>query len=241
MDYQDQPNSVRPGEELDLSKLDPFLRRHFPDLLGSLRVRQFLSGHSNLTYSIQLGDHQIILRRPPFGSKVKSAHDMGREFRVLSKLHAVYPPAPKVLLYCDDESVLGLPFYLMEPVSGVILRRDPPISLPFTTKTRRRICEAFVDQLARLHGVDYAAAGLDATTARRPMNILMSTRFPNGCSSICRRPATGRSSTMTSSLTTWFWIRGISRRLSASLTGKCAPSATRSAISGPLWPTGWTR
>jgi len=160
MDYQDQPNSVRPGEELDLSKLDPFMRRHFPDLLGSLRVRQFLSGHSNLTYSIQLGDRQIILRRPPFGSKVKSAHDMGREFRVLSKLHTVYPPAPKVLLYCDDESVLGLPFYLMEPVSGVILRRDPPISLPFTLKTRRRICEAFVDQLALLHGIDYAAAGL---------------------------------------------------------------------------------
>src|SRR5215469_8148672 len=160
MDYQDQPNSVRPGEELDLSKLDPFLRRHFPDLLGSLRVRQFLSGHSNLTYSIQLGDHQIILRRPPFGSKVKSAHDMGREFRVLSKLHIAYPPAPRVLLYCDDESVLGAPFYLMEPISGIILRRDPPSGLPFSPDAARSVCESLVDNLARLHAIDYTAIGL---------------------------------------------------------------------------------
>jgi len=160
MDYQDKPSSVRPGEELDLSKLEPYLRRHFPDLAGPLSVTQFPSGHSNLTYSLQLGERQMILRRPPFGSKVKSAHDMGREFRVLSKLHAVYPPAPKVLLYCDDDSVLGLPFYLMEPVCGVILRRDPPVGLPFTPETARRLCETFVDQLARLHGIDYAAAGL---------------------------------------------------------------------------------
>lgn len=160
MDYRDKPSSVRPGEELELSKLEPFLRPRFPDLTGPLSVTQFLSGHSNLTYCVQLGDRHLILRRPPFGSKVKSAHDMGREFRVLSKLHAVYPPAPKVLLYCEDDSVLGLPFYLMEPVSGVILRRDPPASLPFPPETARRLCETFVDQLARLHAIDYAAAGL---------------------------------------------------------------------------------
>ncbi len=160
MDYQDKPSSVRPGEELDLSKLEPFLRRHFPDFSGPLSVTQFPSGHSNLTYSVQLGDRQFILRRPPFGSKVKSAHDMGREFRVLSKLHPVYPPAPSVLLYCDEDSVLGLPFYLMEPVRGIILRRDPPPGLPFPPETACRLCETFVEQLARLHGIDYAAAGL---------------------------------------------------------------------------------
>jgi len=160
MDYQDKPSSVRPGEELDLSRLEPFLRSHFSDLAGSLSITQFPSGHSNLTYSVQLGDRQLILRRPPFGSKVKSAHDMGREFRVLSKLHPVYPPAPKVLLYCDDDSVLGLPFYLMEPSRGVILRRDPPAGLPFPPETARRLCETFVEQLAQLHGIDYPAAGL---------------------------------------------------------------------------------
>src|SRR5580704_16650286 len=109
-DLQDQTTAVRPGEELDLAKLDPFLRAHFPDETDALVVRQYPSGHSNLTYSLKLGAREMVLRRPPFGSKVKTAHDMNREFRVLSKLHSVYGPAPKALLYCDDESVLGTPF-----------------------------------------------------------------------------------------------------------------------------------
>src|SRR5579859_2741764 len=102
-----QAAAVRSGEELDLTRLEPFLRRHFPDETASLRVQQFPSGHSNLTYLLSLGERQLVLRRPPFGSKVKTAHDMGREFRVLSKLHARYPPAPRVLFFCDDPSVLG--------------------------------------------------------------------------------------------------------------------------------------
>jgi aminoglycoside phosphotransferase (APT) family kinase protein len=159
-DYRDQPGSVRPGEELDLSKLEPFLRSQLPDQAGLLSVKQFPSGHSNLTYSVQLGDRQMILRRPPFGNKVKSAHDMGREFRVLSKLHVVYPPAPEVRLYCDEDSVLSAPFYVMEPIRGIILRRDPPPGLEFTPAMARKVCEAFVDNLARLHSIDYAAVGL---------------------------------------------------------------------------------
>jgi aminoglycoside phosphotransferase (APT) family kinase protein len=80
-DFLDHPTSVRHGEELDLTKLDPYLREHFPSETGSLHVRQYPSGHSNLTYSLQLGARELILRRPPCGSKVKSAHDMNREFR----------------------------------------------------------------------------------------------------------------------------------------------------------------
>src|SRR5262249_47819695 len=110
--------------------------------------------------SVQLGGQEMVLRRPPFGSKVKSAHDMGREFRVLSKLHDAYSPAPRVLLYCDDESVLGAPFYLMELVHGIILRRDPPAGLAFSPETTHRLCESFVDNLACLHNIDYAAVGL---------------------------------------------------------------------------------
>jgi aminoglycoside phosphotransferase (APT) family kinase protein len=159
-DFRDTPTSIRPGEELDLGKLEAFLRRHFPGQADTFSVKQFPSGHSNLTYSVQLGDQQMVLRRPPFGSKVKSAHDMGREFRVLSKLHAAYPPAPEVHIYCDDDSVLGAPFYVMEPISGIILRRDPAPSLDFRPATARRVCESFVDNLARLHSVDYAAIGL---------------------------------------------------------------------------------
>ena len=159
-DFRDKPTSIRPGEELDLTKLEPFLRSHFPGEAENFSVTQFPSGHSNLTYSVQFGDRQMVLRRPPFGSKVKSAHDMGREFHVLSKLHDAYAPAPKVLLYCDDAFILGAPFYLMEPISGIILRRDPPPALPFKPETAHRLCESFIDNLARLHSIDYAGIGL---------------------------------------------------------------------------------
>jgi aminoglycoside phosphotransferase (APT) family kinase protein len=157
--YEDRTADVRPGEELDLAKLEPFLRSHFPHDAGPLSVKQFPRGHSNLTYFVSLGNHEMVLRRPPFGSKVKSAHDMGREYRVLSRLHSVYP-APAALLYCDDIAVLGAPFYLMERIHGVILRRDLPQGLQITPERVRQMNEAFIDNLARLHGLDYAAIGL---------------------------------------------------------------------------------
>jgi aminoglycoside phosphotransferase (APT) family kinase protein len=159
-DVLDHPTKVRPGEELDLSKLEPFLRGHFPDEPGPLTLQQFPSGHSNLTYLLQFGSKELVLRRPPFGSKVKSAHDMNREFRVLSKLHSVYHPAPNVLFYCEDDSILGAPFYLMEPIHGVILRGDPPPGLDFPAEKARRLSESFVENLALLHSLDYAAVGL---------------------------------------------------------------------------------
>lgn len=158
--FQDQTSAVRPGEELDLAKLEPFLHNHFPLQTGSLAVRQYPCGHSNLTYSVHLGEREFVLRRPPFGSKVKTAHDMGREFRVLSKLHAAYPPAPEVLVYSDDDSILGAPFYLMEPVRGVIIRRELPPGMILPPETAKRLGESFIDNLARLHNLDYAAIGL---------------------------------------------------------------------------------
>ena len=159
-DFRDQPTSIRHGEELDLGKLEAFLRSHFPGEGADFSVRQYPSGHSNLTYAVALGARQMVLRRPPFGSKVKSAHDMGREFHVLSKLHDAYALAPKVLLYSDDSSLLGAPFYLMEPINGIILRKDPPPGLAFPPETARKLCEVFVDNLARLHGIDYSVSGL---------------------------------------------------------------------------------
>ena len=158
--FENQTTAIRSGEELDLAKLEPFLRSHFPDESGDLVVRQYPSGHSNLTYSVQLGSREIVLRRPPFGSKVKTAHDMGREFRVLSKLHGHYPPAPQVLLFCDDLSVLGAPFYLMEPIHGVILRSDVPAGLDFSPEVARRVSESFLDNLALLHGLNFNQIGL---------------------------------------------------------------------------------
>jgi aminoglycoside phosphotransferase (APT) family kinase protein len=159
-DLLDHPAAIRSGEELDVAALEPYLRRNFPNEAGALQVRQYPSGHSNLTYSIHVGAKELVLRRPPFGSKVKSAHDMSREFRVLSKLHAVYAPAPEVFLYCDDHSVIGAPFYVMAPIHGIILRRNPPPGLDFSAERTRRLSESFIENLICLHRVDYAGVGL---------------------------------------------------------------------------------
>jgi len=159
-DLLDHARSVRVGEELPVAALESYLIAHIAGSRGPLTVRQFPSGHSNLTYLLKLNDREIILRRPPFGSKVKTAHDMGREYRVLSKLHAAYREAPHTLLYCEDESVLGAPFYLMDPIRGIILRKDPPADMLFTAGMARQLSESFIDNLARLHALDYRAIGL---------------------------------------------------------------------------------
>jgi aminoglycoside phosphotransferase (APT) family kinase protein len=156
----DTPRPIRDGEELDTAALEMYLRRHESGPAESLTIEQFPHGHSNLTYLLRWGESEYVLRRPPFGNQVKSAHDMGREFRVLSRLATVYPPAPAAVLYCDDLSVLGAPFYLMERRHGVVLRRMSQAQYTLTPATARRLDEALIDNLARLHTLDYEAAGL---------------------------------------------------------------------------------
>jgi aminoglycoside phosphotransferase (APT) family kinase protein len=154
---EDKARAVRSGEELDVQKLAAFLDQELgTGATGALAVEQFPGGHSNLTYLVHHGDHEYVLRRPPFGSKVKSAHDMGREVAVLSKLAPVYDRAPKVIAYEPTGEVLGAPFYLMERRRGVILRKDAPSD----AATIERICNLLVDALVDLHAVDYAAVGL---------------------------------------------------------------------------------
>jgi aminoglycoside phosphotransferase (APT) family kinase protein len=119
-------------------------------------VLQFPGGHSNLTYLITVGDRELVLRRPPFGSKVKSAHDMGREVRVLSKLAPVFPKAPRPVHHCEDPAILGAPFYLMERLTGVVLRRGAVVD----AAAARRTSTALVDGLVELHALDYQAIGL---------------------------------------------------------------------------------
>ena len=149
---------VRAGEELPVAALETYLAKCLPDAAGPLAVEQFPSGYSNLTYLLRVGGQEFVLRRPPFGNQVKTAHDMGREFRVLSKLSAVYPPVPRPYFYCDDAGVLGAPFYVMERRRGIVLRRadSPALDLP----TARGLSEALIDNLALLHALDYKAAGL---------------------------------------------------------------------------------
>lgn len=155
----DVPGMVRPGEELDLAHLESFLHDQL-NVGGSLTTEQFSRGYSNLTYMLHLGDRELVLRRPPFGANIKSAHDMGREYHILSALSGIYPYAPRPLAYSDDPAIIGAPFYVMERVRGVILRNSLPPWLDKNPALMRGMCHALVDTLADLHTVDYQAAGL---------------------------------------------------------------------------------
>jgi aminoglycoside phosphotransferase (APT) family kinase protein len=154
---EDQPKAVRAGEELDVAALSAYLDKEV-GAHGAVSVEQFPGGHSNLTYLVRHGEREYVLRRPPFGSKVKSAHDMGREVAVLSKLAPVFDRAPRVIAYRDQPDVLGAPFYLMERRRGVILRKELPTGI--SSEQVRRLCDLLVDTLVDLHAVDYQAAGL---------------------------------------------------------------------------------
>jgi aminoglycoside phosphotransferase (APT) family kinase protein len=156
----DQPRPVREGEELDRNALQQWLAGAVPNNIAITDIHQFPSGFSNLTYLIKGDTQEMILRRPPKGSKVKSAHDMHREFRILSALNPVYPAAPKPLAYCDDASIIGAPFYVMERIEGVILRGKKPKEFDGTPELATTLCKRFVDNLAHLHAVDYEAIGL---------------------------------------------------------------------------------
>lgn len=156
----DQPIDIRKGEELDLNKLKAYLADHLEDFSSELEVSQFPSGFSNLTYLLKSGNKEYVLRRPPFGANIKGGHDMGREFKVLSLLKPVYPSVPQPILFCQDQSVLGADFYMMERVKGVILRGRPPKDLDLSPALMKSISEACIDNLADLHTMDLAKSGL---------------------------------------------------------------------------------
>ena len=167
----DQPAEVREEERIDPARIEPFLRRTLPDAAGPVFVLQFPKGHSNLTYLLRVGERELVLRRPPFGVKVKSAHDMKREYDILSALKGAYGRAPKPLAFCDDESLIGAKFYLMERVRGVILRAEkPPDGIAFTPELLRKTSAALVDNLADLHAVDVTRPPL--STIGRPQGYV---------------------------------------------------------------------
>lgn len=152
---------IRQGEELNAENLQKFLREKLDLDSEEISISQFPGGSSNLTYCVRIGETEYVLRRPPFGNQVKSAHDMSREFNVLSKLSAVYAPAPKPLIYCGDESVIGSEFYLMERRNGLIIRGKSPEILENSPELQRKVCESFIENLANLHALDYKNIGLE--------------------------------------------------------------------------------
>jgi len=158
----DAATDVRKGEGLDTDALEAYLATALPELEGPLVVEQFPSGYSNLTYLLKKGEHELVLRRPPFGAQVKSGHDMQREFTVLSGLDGAYAHAPKPLALCTDHDVLGCDFYVMERRRGLIVRNALPAPLQGDPALFGRMCGAVIDGLADLHGVDLKATGLDS-------------------------------------------------------------------------------
>ncbi len=160
MNFTDKPTTVRKGEELDGARVAAFLKEVVPDLRGNLSIQQFPGGYSNLTYLLTMGDREFVLRRPPFGTKAKSAHDMHREYRILRALRPVFPYCPEPLAFTDDPSIMGCSFYLMERLKGIIIHRDLPAGLTLTSKQVRTLCENLVDLQAALHDIDYTKIGL---------------------------------------------------------------------------------
>lgn len=149
-----------PPSGLDLDRLAGHLAEHRPDLMaGPLRAELVTGGRSNLTYLVRAGVQEFVLRRPPLGHVLATAHDMGREFRVISALAGTPVPVPAALLLCTDETVLGAPFYLMERVTGVVYRSRAQTAALDSTR-RRQLALVMMDVLATLHTVDPAAVGL---------------------------------------------------------------------------------
>ena len=161
MDQNNQTRDVRKGEELNEANLRKFLYEN--ELLTNekqeLKIKQFSGGHSNLTYSIGTGDKEYVLRRPPFGA-IKRGHDMGREFKVLSRLYKVFPKSPQALVFTEDKDILGAPFYLMEKVDGIILTMKEAKSRNISPDEFKKIMSNWLDTFVELHAVDFEAAGL---------------------------------------------------------------------------------
>lgn len=158
----DVGGSIREGEELDMQAVDAWLKPHVPGLSGQAEVTQYSGGASNWTYRLQYPSHDLILRRGPAGTKAKGAHDMGREFKVQSALKPVFSGVPAMHAFCDDESVIGTDFYVMDRIEGIIPRANMPRGLALTPELTRDICMNVVDKLVELHQVDYQAAGLES-------------------------------------------------------------------------------
>ncbi|SCL31445.1 Predicted kinase, aminoglycoside phosphotransferase (APT) family [Micromonospora nigra] len=145
---------------LDLDRLATYLASSRPGLVtGPLRARLIAGGKSNLTYLLDTGGQQVVLRRPPLGHVLATAHDMAREFRVISALAPTGVPVPEALLLCTDTDVVGAPFYLMERVPGEVFRSRAQTD-PLTAGQRRDLAMAMMDTLAALHAVEPASVGL---------------------------------------------------------------------------------
>jgi aminoglycoside phosphotransferase (APT) family kinase protein len=167
---------VRSDERFDEEKLAGYLRDELPGGERPLQVRQFGGGHANLTYRLRFGEGddavEYVLRRPPLGPVAASSHDMHREYRALSKLWKAFPPAPRAYLYCDDASIIGADFLVMERRHGIVIRDQIPDRFGGgrDLEMNRKLAQVVIDTLVDFHAVDPAAVGLEGLG--RPVGFL---------------------------------------------------------------------
>ena len=152
--------SVRADERFDERRVEEFLRGKLTGTENPLSVRQFGGGAANLTYLLDYGSREYVLRRPPLGPVAPSAHDMARESKVLLRLWQAFPLAPRAFLFCDDESVVGAPFFVMERRQGVVVRASIPAVYNRWRDAPACMSRALIESLADLHAVDFEAIGL---------------------------------------------------------------------------------
>lgn len=162
MAFESDIAAVRPGEELDRAALAAYLDKHLPEGAARIEVEQFPSGHSNLVYLVRTNLREYVLRRPPLGPVAPKAHDMAREYRVLHAVHPHFPEAPRVFLLCEDPSVVGGTFFLMERRRGLVIRDSIPRELAAIPDYPRLVSEAFIDCLVRLHSIDVSQPPLNS-------------------------------------------------------------------------------
>src|SRR3984893_3350082 len=157
----DETIAIRKGEDFDIPRVEQYLRQAIAGIgEGTLQVRQFPSGASNLTYLLQIGDWEGVLRRPPFGPVPPKAHDMERESGLLRKISPVFPLAPMPYFFCNDLSILGVPFYVMERRKGVVVNDSFPHGVTPAQELCGQISQTVVETLAQIHAINWQAAGL---------------------------------------------------------------------------------
>jgi aminoglycoside phosphotransferase (APT) family kinase protein len=160
--FESDTSAVRAGEELNRAALADYLNKHLPGGAAGIEVEQFPNGHSNLVYLVRTNHREYVLRRPPLGPVAPKAHDMAREYRVLQAANPHFPEAPKVFLLCEDPSVIGSTFFLMERRHGFVIRDSIPSELSAIPEYPRQVSEAFIDCLVRMHSIDVSQPGLSS-------------------------------------------------------------------------------
>jgi aminoglycoside phosphotransferase (APT) family kinase protein len=151
-----EPENVRDEDAFDVEAVHAWLGAAGAPPLA----RQFRGGASNLTYLLSYPDGDLILRRPPRGTKASSAHDMRREYRIQSRLRDAFPYVPEMVALCTDQDVIGSDFYVMKRIPGTILRSDLPEGVRLTPEQAGGLCRNMFDRLVDLHSVDPGQTGL---------------------------------------------------------------------------------